>query len=243
MMPEPVKGKRTDWVSTAGDNGWSQSATPTAMVFEAGPKTSYRAGQHAVRGVVQADRTALPERRYTLPSRTRRAACTSTSRPGAAGNHVGMTRRRPQPAAADPLPGPHAGDRAPSRVSGRRSRAGNLPYRLVVTGSRDATFTPYSSSTRTTWDLRPRRPRPTAAGRPAAGAARLSGWPPTRAGPGLPERHADRDRRSLPGAVEAGQTGPGRPGAVLRRREDLALRVQPRQAVPAGRPGRPPTCR
>lgn len=44
MMPEPVRGKRTDWVSTGGFNSWSQSAYADGLVFEAGAKTSYRAG-------------------------------------------------------------------------------------------------------------------------------------------------------------------------------------------------------
>lgn len=42
LMPEPVKGKRTDWVSATGDYRWNQQAFARSVLLEIGPKIAYR---------------------------------------------------------------------------------------------------------------------------------------------------------------------------------------------------------
>lgn len=154
MMPEPVRGKRTDWVSTGGFNSWSQSAYADGMVFEAGAKTSYRAGS------TQSEEWFKPIERpylndvYSLPTRKGDHLYIDTPAWGSR-NHVGMNQidggaeqRQTLYQGTTVL-----GTGTFTNVSGDAPRAGKLPYRLVVTGKRDVAFTPYSSSTHTEWDF------------------------------------------------------------------------------------------
>ncbi|WP_240362625.1 PA domain-containing protein [Streptomyces sp. S1D4-23] len=154
MMPEPVRGKRTDWVSTGGFNSWSQSAYADGMVFEAGAKTSYRAGS------TQSEEWFKPiERPYlndvcSLPTRTGDHLYIDTPAWGSR-NHVGMNQIDGAAQQRQTLyqGTTELGTGTFTNVSGDAPGGGKLPYRLIVTGTRDVTFTPYSSSTRTEWDF------------------------------------------------------------------------------------------
>ncbi|MEU9546648.1 S8 family serine peptidase [Streptomyces mirabilis] len=154
MMPEPVRGKRTDWVSTGGFNSWSQSAYADGMVFEAGAKTSYRAGS------TQSEEWFKPIERpylndvYSLPTRTGDHLYIDTPAWGSR-NHVGMNQIDGAAQQRQTLyqGTTELGTGTFTNVSGDAPGGGKLPYRLIVTGTRDVTFTPYSSSTRTEWDF------------------------------------------------------------------------------------------
>lgn len=154
MMPEPVRGKRTDWVSTGAFNTWSQSAYADGLVFEAGAKTSYRAGS------TQSEEWFKPIERpylnddYSLP--TRRGDHLYIDTPGwGSRNHVGMNQIDGGAEQRQTLyqGTTELGTGTFTNVSGDAPGAGRLPYRLVVTGKRDVPFTPYSTSTRTEWDF------------------------------------------------------------------------------------------
>ncbi|MFF4977709.1 S8 family serine peptidase [Streptomyces sp. NPDC001083] len=154
MMPEPVRGKRTDWVSTGALNSWSQSAYADGLVFEAGPKTSYRAGS------TQSEEWFKPIERpylndvYSMP--TRKGDHLYIDAPAwGSHDHVGMSQ---MDGVAEQRQTLYQGTTVLgtgtfTNVSGDAPGAGRLPYRLVVTSKRDVTFTPYSLSTRTEWDF------------------------------------------------------------------------------------------
>ncbi|MER7682837.1 S8 family serine peptidase [Streptomyces sp. NPDC096934] len=154
MMPEPVRGKRTDWVSTGSLNSWSQSAYADGLVFEAGPKTSYRAGS------TQSEEWFKPIERpylndvYSMP--TRKGDHLYIDAPAwGSHDHVGMSQ---MDGVAEQRQTLYQGTTVLgtgtfTNVSGDAPGAGRLPYRLVVTSKRDVTYTPYSPSTRTEWDF------------------------------------------------------------------------------------------
>ncbi|MGW2687417.1 S8 family serine peptidase [Streptomyces sp. NPDC001414] len=154
MMPEPVRGKRTDWVSTGGFNSWSQSAYADGMVFEAGAKTSYRPGS------TQSEEWFKPIERpylndtYSMPTRTGDHLYLDTPAWGSR-THVGMNQIDGGAEQRQTLyqGTTQLGTGTFTNVSGDAPGAGPLPYRLVVTGKRDVAFTPYSSRTRTEWDF------------------------------------------------------------------------------------------
>ncbi|WP_308011763.1 S8 family serine peptidase [Actinacidiphila acidipaludis] len=154
MMPEPVRGKRTDWVSTGPYNGWSQSAYADGMVFEAGAKTSYRPGS------TQSEEWFKPIERpylnddYSLPTRTGDHLYIDAPAWGSH-DHVGMSQMEDGTGQQQTLyqGTTQLGTGNFTNVSGDAPGSGRLPYRLLVTGQRDLPFTPYSSSTRTEWDF------------------------------------------------------------------------------------------
>jgi subtilisin family serine protease len=154
MMPEPVRGKRTDWVSTGPLNSWSQSAYADGLVFEAGPKTFYRAGS------TQSEEWFKPIERpylndvYSMPTRKGDHLYIDVPAWGSH-DHVGMNQLDGEAMQRQTLyqGTTQLGTGTFTNVSGDAPGAGKLPYRLVVTSKRDVAFTPYSSSTRTEWDF------------------------------------------------------------------------------------------
>jgi subtilisin family serine protease len=154
MMPEPVRGKRTDWVSTGGYNTWSQSAYADNLVFEAGALTSYRAGS------TQSEEWFKPIERpylnddYSLPTRTGDHLYIDAPAWGSR-DHVGMSQIDGAAGQQQTLyqGTTELGSTNFTNVSGEAPGAGKLPYRLVVTAHRDVDFTPYSSRTSTEWDF------------------------------------------------------------------------------------------
>ncbi|MCX4580422.1 S8 family serine peptidase [Streptomyces sp. NBC_01571] len=154
MMPEPVRGKRTDWVSTGGFNSWSQSAYADGMVFEAGPKTSYRAGSTLSEDWFKPIERPYLNDVYSMPTRKGDHLYIDTPAWGSR-DHVGMNQIDGGAEQRQTLyqGTTELGTGTFTNVSGDAPGAGKLPYRLVVTGKRDVAFTPYSSSTRTEWDF------------------------------------------------------------------------------------------
>jgi subtilisin family serine protease len=154
MMPEPVRGKRTDWVSTGPYTTWSQSAYADGLVFEAGAKTSYRAGS------TQSEEWFKPIERpylnddYSLPTRTGDHLYVDAPAWGSR-NHVGMNQIDSGAGQRQTLyqGTTMLGTGNFTNVSGEAPSAARLPYRLVVDGERDVAFTPYSTSTHTEWDF------------------------------------------------------------------------------------------
>ena len=157
---EPMNEKRVDWVSTGSGYTWGQVAYVEGLLFEIGPKTSYRAGSS------QSEQWFKPIERpylnnYLLPSR--RGNTLHLDVPAWGGSdHIGMTmdyeRTRQKLtlyqgstklAEAGYLP-PYIVTEAPG--------AGQLPYRLVLDASRDATVSPYSSTTKTDWGFTSKAP-------------------------------------------------------------------------------------
>ncbi|MFD7681324.1 S8 family serine peptidase [Streptomyces sp. NPDC060187] len=153
-MPEPVRGKRTDWVSTGDFNTWSQSAYADGMVFEAGARTSFKAGS------TQSEEWFKPIERpylndaYNMPTRQGDHLYIDIPAWGSS-DHVGMNQISDGAEQRQTLyqGTTELGTGTSTNVSGDAPSAAKLPYRLVVTGKRDVPFTPYSSSTRTEWDF------------------------------------------------------------------------------------------
>ncbi|MEU4096348.1 S8 family serine peptidase [Streptomyces sp. NPDC026673] len=154
-MPEPANGKRTDWVSTTGVR-WHQEAFVDYLGFEEGAKTAYRAGSR------QSEEWFKPIQRPFLndtffhnlpPSRNGNLLYVDIPAWGSR-NHVGwnqdpaVTQQQTLYQGATQL-----GQGNFTNVWGDAPSRGKLPYKLVVTGERDVTYTPYSSRTRTEWDF------------------------------------------------------------------------------------------
>ncbi|WP_246040900.1 S8 family serine peptidase [Streptomyces cadmiisoli] len=151
-MPEPMNGKRTDWVSTTGGVRWHQVAYVGGVLFETGPKTAYRPGSR------QSEEWFKPIQRPFLNDAFRRPTRSGDHLyidiPGwGSRNHVGMDQYGSGVTQQQTLyqGSTELGQGNFTSVSGDAPGAGKLPYRLVVTGERDVPFTPYSSSTRTEW--------------------------------------------------------------------------------------------
>ncbi|SEN73812.1 S8 family serine peptidase [Actinacidiphila rubida] len=209
MMPEPVRGKRTDWVSTGGDTSWSQSAYADGLVFEAGAKTSYRPGS------TQSEEWFKPIERpylnddYSLPTRTGDRLYIDAPAWGSR-NHVGMSQIDGAAGQQQTLyqGTTQLGTGNFTNVSGTAPGAGKLPYRLVVTGQRAVDFTPYSSRTRTEWDF---TSQATADGSPAVLPLVQLDYEIGTDSAGRAGRH---DALSVTAAHLPGAAGAGRIGAV-----------------------------
>lgn len=222
MMPEPVRGKRTDWVSTGGFNSWSQSAYADGLVFEAGAKTSYRAGS------TQSEEWFKPIERpylndvYSMP--TRKGDHLYIDAPAwGSHDHVGMSQMDGVAEQRQTLyqGTTELGTGTFTNVSGDAPGAGKLPYRLVVTSKRDVAFTPYSSRTRTEWDF---TSKATADGSDAVLPLVQIDYEVGTDSAGRAGRHDTLSvtAAQLPGAVGSRQGRRGHPGGVLRRRHDVA---------------------
>jgi hypothetical protein len=160
-MPEPVNGKRVDWVSTGSEYTWGQVAYVEGHKFEIGPKTSYRAGSSQAEEWFRPIERPYLNNNYMLPSRSGNRLHIDVPAWGGS-DHVGMTtdyERTQQKltlyqgstelAQAGHLP-PWIITEVPS--------AGELPYRLVLDASRDTTVSPYSSTTKTEWGFTSKAP-------------------------------------------------------------------------------------
>ncbi|MFD7438394.1 S8 family serine peptidase [Streptomyces sp. NPDC059861] len=153
-MPEPTKGKRTDWVSTGGDYSWSQEAYAEGVIYEVEPKTSYRAGSTQSQEWFKPIQRPFLNDAFRQP--TRKGNFLYIDIPGwGSRNHVGMDQSGAGISQQQTLyqGSTQLGQGNFTSVWGDAPSADKLPYRLVVTGERKVTFTPYSSSTRTEWDF------------------------------------------------------------------------------------------
>lgn len=153
-MPEPARGKRTDWVSTGDDYKWSQEAYAEGVIYEVEPKTSYRAGSRQSQEWFKPIQRPFLNDAFRQP--TRKGSHLFVDIPGwGSRNHVGMDQGGVGVSQQQTLyqGSTQLGQGNFTSVSGDAPSPDRLPYRLVVTGERDVPFTPYSSSTRTEWDF------------------------------------------------------------------------------------------
>ncbi|MFE0631732.1 S8 family serine peptidase [Streptomyces sp. NPDC058864] len=155
LMPEPANGKRTDWVSTTGVS-WHQQAYVQYMGFEEGARTAYRAGsRQSEEWFKPIQRPFLNDTFFNNLPPTRNGDHLYIDIPAwGSGDHVGWnqdpagTQQQTLYQGTDQL-----GQGDFTTVQGDAPSARRLPYKLVVTGERDVTYTPYSSRTRTEWDF------------------------------------------------------------------------------------------
>ncbi|MET8331170.1 S8 family serine peptidase [Streptomyces sp. NPDC005181] len=153
-MPEPAKGKRTDWVSTGSDYSWSQEAYADGVIYEVEPKTSYRAGSTQSQEWFKPIQRPFLNDAFRQP--TRKGSHLYIDIPGwGSRNHVGMDQYGVGTSQQQTLyqGSTQLGQGNFTSVWGDAPSADKLPYRLVVTAERDVPFTPYSTSTRTEWDF------------------------------------------------------------------------------------------
>ncbi|MFD4787201.1 S8 family serine peptidase [Streptomyces sp. NPDC058459] len=156
-MPEPVRGKRTDWVSTGGLNSWSQDAYAVGLVFETGAKTSYRPGSRQSEEWFKPIERPYLNDAFSLPRRTGDHLYLDTPAFGSR-THVGVDQGAGEQRQTLYQGTTQLGTGTFTNVSGEAPGAGRLPYRLVVTSKRDVAFTPYSSRTRTEWAFTSKAP-------------------------------------------------------------------------------------
>ncbi|MFF7212954.1 S8 family serine peptidase [Streptomyces sp. NPDC008238] len=155
LMPEPAYGKRTDWVSTSGVR-WHQQAYVPYLGFEEGARAAYRAGsRQSEEWFKPVQRPFLNDTFFNNLPPTRRGDHLYADIPAwGGGDHVGWNQ---DPAGTQRQSlyqgGTELGEGGATDVWGDAPSSRRLPYRLVVTGDRDVTYTPYSSRTRTEWDF------------------------------------------------------------------------------------------
>ncbi|MFD9007332.1 S8 family serine peptidase [Streptomyces sp. NPDC059582] len=153
IMPEPANGKRTDWVSTTGVR-WHQEAFAESIGFEQGAKTAYRAGsRQSEEWFKPIQRPFLNDTFFNNLPPTRNGNHLYVDIPAwGSGNHVGwnqdpvVTQQQTLYQGTTQL-----GQGNFTNVWGDAPSSGRLPFKLVVTGERNVTYTPYSSRTRTEW--------------------------------------------------------------------------------------------
>jgi subtilisin family serine protease len=207
-MREPVNGRRTDWVSTTGSNLWGQEAYVDGLIYQIEPKTSYRAGsRHSQEWFRPIERPYL-NNNYKLP--TRSGSWLSFDVPAyGGGDHVGMSMDYQRSSQSLTLyqGGTKLATGTGTVVGATAPGATNLPYRLVIDNSRNASFSPYSSTTSTEWTFTSKAPADD----------EQAVIPLLQLDYGLdtdPTGRATRNAvltvkaETLPGAVGAGRTGP-----------------------------------
>ncbi|MFC4534446.1 S8 family serine peptidase [Sphaerisporangium dianthi] len=207
-MREPVNGKRVDWVSTGGANAWGQEAYIDGLIYEIEPRATYRPGStQSQEWFKPIERPHLNDN-YKLPSRS--GNWLNLDVPGYGGSdHVGMSMDYQLSRQTLTL---YQGETRLAQgtgtvVGGTAPADGKLPYRLVVENSRDAAFSPYSSSTRTEWTFGSRAPAPDV--QAVLPLVQLD-YEITTDGAGKAARNAALtvSATALPGAVGAGRIGP-----------------------------------
>ncbi|MFD5670203.1 S8 family serine peptidase [Streptomyces anthocyanicus] len=153
-QPEPVSGTRTDWVST-GDYRWNQEAYAGGVIYEIGAKTAYRPGsRQSEEWFGPVERPHLNDA-YRSPLRIGDSMAIDVPAWGSR-DHIGLSQDDTGTTTQHMTlsqGGTTLGEGVFSLVEGKAPGPGKLPYQLVVTGEREAPFTPYSSATRTQWDF------------------------------------------------------------------------------------------
>jgi subtilisin family serine protease len=158
-MREPVNGRRTDWVSTTGSNSWGQEAYVDGLIYEIEPRTSYRAGSTQSQQWFRPIERPYLNNNYKLPSRSGSWLNFDVPAYGG-GDHVGMSMdyQRSRQNLALYQGSTKLATGTGTVVGATAPAAGNLPYRLVIDNSRDASFSPYSSTTSTEWTFSSKAP-------------------------------------------------------------------------------------
>jgi subtilisin family serine protease len=153
-VPVAVNSRRTDWVSTDGANAWGQNVYD-GHLYEYGLQRTYDPG------TVQDEDWFKPIQRpffndnYLGPTRTGNQMRIDVPGYGDA-DHVGSSLDRQHSSQSVSLyqGGTLLGRSANGLILNPTvPSASPLQYRLVVQNQRDASFSPYSSSTTTEWDF------------------------------------------------------------------------------------------
>jgi subtilisin family serine protease len=158
-MREPLNAKRTDWVSTGGTNAWGQEAYIDGLLYEIEPRADYRAGSTQTQEWFKPVERPYLNDNYRLP--TRSGIRLSADIPAWGGSdHVGMTLdyQRTQQLLTLYQGSTKLAQGSGTGVGADAPGAGKLPYRLVLDAGRDATVSPYSSTTHTEWGFTSKAP-------------------------------------------------------------------------------------
>ncbi|MEU4095814.1 S8 family serine peptidase [Streptomyces sp. NPDC026673] len=159
-MREPVNSRRIDWVSTGPGYSWGQEAYIDGLLYEIEPRTTYRPGStHEQEWFKPVERPHL-NNNYKLP--TRSGSWLAFDIPAWGGSdHVGMSMdyQRSRQTLTLYQGGTRLGQSTTNTsMGGTAPGAGRLPYRLVLDASRDASVSPYSSTTHTEWEFTSKAP-------------------------------------------------------------------------------------
>ena len=148
--PLVVNSRRTDWVSTDGANTWGQEVTDGTH-YEWGVRRAYEPGTVVSEEYFKPIQRPYFNNNFLGPARTGDQMRIEVPGYGSA-DHVGSSF------AGDPQTVTlYQGDTELGSssnglvISPTVPSADPLPYRLVVTNQRDASYSPYSSSTTTEW--------------------------------------------------------------------------------------------
>jgi len=152
-VPLAVDSHRTDWVSTDGANTWGQEATDGTQ-YESGVQRSYTHGTTIGEEWFKPVQRPYLNNSYLGPTRTGDQMRIDVPGYGNA-THAGYSLAWGSDAGQD-VTLYQGGTRLGSTSNGlvmspNLPSAAPLPYRLVVTNRRDASYSPYSSSTTTQW--------------------------------------------------------------------------------------------
>ncbi|WP_294002391.1 S8 family serine peptidase [Streptomyces sp.] len=207
MQRAPVNGKRVDWVSTTGANTWGQEAFADGLLYEIEPRTTYRAGSTQTQEWFKPIQRPYLNDNYRLPSRSGNALTFDVPAYGSR-DHVGMDMNSDLSQQTVTL---YQGKTQLAQGTGAVVEAdapatGSLPYRLEVENSRDAAYSPYSSTTTTDWTFTSQAP----VDAPSAVLPLLQldyGLSTDAAGRADRNATLTAEAESLPGAVAAGSPG------------------------------------
>jgi subtilisin family serine protease len=159
-MREPMNSHRVDWVSTGPGYSWGQEAYVDGLLYEIEPRATYRAGSTRTQEWFKPVERPHLNNNYKLP--TRSGSWLGIDVPAWGGSdHVGMSMDYER--ARQTLTLYQGGTRLAQNsnnttVGATAPGAGRLPYRLVLDASRDASVSPYSSTTHTEWDFTSKAP-------------------------------------------------------------------------------------
>lgn len=150
----PTTGHRVDWVATGSGYVWGQEAYVDGMIYEIEPRITYRPGTTAAQHWFEPIERPHLNNNYKLPTRNGSRLNLDVPAWGSA-DHVGMSMDyyRMRQSLTLYQGNTRLADGLYTQVSADAPGEESLPYRLIVDGSRDATVSPYSTTTHTQWDF------------------------------------------------------------------------------------------
>lgn len=151
---EPVNSQRVDWVSTQPTYSWGQEAYANNLVYEIEPRMRYQAGSTQKQEWFKPIERPYLNDNYKAPTRSGNWLDIDVPAWGSS-DHVGIAQNPYMQNTLTLYQGDTqlAQNSSVSKLGAEAPGAGELPYRLVLDGSRDDSVTPYSSTTHTEWDF------------------------------------------------------------------------------------------
>jgi hypothetical protein len=156
---EEMNSKRIDWVSTGPGYRWGQEAYVDDLLYEIEPRTVYRAGSRQSQEWFKPIEHPYLNDNYKAPMRS--GSRLNLDVPAWGGfDHVGMSMdyQRQHQSLTLYQGGTRLAQGMYTSVGADAPAAGPLPYRLVLDVGRDASISPYSSTTHTEWGFTSRAP-------------------------------------------------------------------------------------